>query len=118
VLAVLYMLHIEGCISQRPQGLDSQGYFKEHIRAALERFDDWVKCACGEQCRVLWNFANEVGLSVGSTRKCRLAKFLDRDRDKSWNWSASSGEKYHDRTLKWWKKGQNRVPPPDLVFND
>lgn len=60
-LSVIYMLHVERYLDKAPSGKDC---ITEIRKKSLERFDNWVNCACEWGCRRRWNFANDMGLSI------------------------------------------------------
>ena len=74
-LSVIYMLHVERYLDKAPSGKDC---ITETRRKSLERFDDWVRCACEWRCGRSWNFANDIGLSVGGSPNngCPVARWI------------------------------------------
>ena len=61
-MATLYMLHVESFLSERPLDNDKNIGVSSERREWLKRFGNWVACQCDGDCRIEWNFANDVGL--------------------------------------------------------
>ena len=87
VLAVLYMLHIERFLNERPRGDNEQpGEVKAKRREILKRYDVWVSCTCCRKCPSQSNFANDLGMcraGFEGNDKCRVARIVSTSYPKS-----------------------------------
>ena len=85
ILAILYMLHMERFLSERPRGDNNQpGEIKVMRREILKRFHVWIPCTCRRKCRSRWNFVSDIGIcqpEAKSAEKCKVKSVVEGQKD-------------------------------------
>jgi hypothetical protein len=77
-MAALYMLHIESFYPEKkPLDNNKMPGLSTERRELLKRFGNWVPCCCDRDCRLEWNFGNDVGLHRGGDETlCAIMKIF------------------------------------------